>query len=72
MTREQELAVEMRDEYDFSNSIRNPYVQRFQELNLVSLDDDVKVAFPDSAAVNEALRGLMRVGKTGAELQNAG
>jgi len=72
MTREQELAFEMRDEYDFSNSIRNPYVQRFQELNLVSLDDDVKVAFPDSAAVNEALRGLIRAAKTTPELQNAG
>ncbi len=62
----------MREEYDFSNSIRHPYVQRFQELNLVSLDDDVKAAFPDSPAVNEALRGLMRATKTVQELPTAG
>ncbi len=43
-----EEEFEMREEYDFSNSVRNPYVQRFQELNLVSLDPDVKAAFPDS------------------------
>ncbi|HEV2647141.1 MAG TPA: hypothetical protein VGU46_12320 [Acidobacteriaceae bacterium] len=36
---------EMRDEYDFSNAIPNPFVQQFQELNLVSLDEDVKSAF---------------------------
>jgi len=51
---------EMREEYDFSNAIRNPYVQRFQELNLVSLDPDVKAAFPDSKAVNDALRIVMQ------------
>jgi hypothetical protein len=55
---------EMRDHYDFSNAIRNPYVQRFQELNLVSLDDDVKAAFPDSQSVNEALRVLMKAAKS--------
>ena len=59
---------EMRAEYDFSNAIRNPYVQRFQELNLVSLDPDVKAAFPDSRSVNEALRLLM---KSAQELQKA-
>ena len=53
----------MRDEYDFSKGIRNPYVQRFQELNLVSLDADVKAVFPDSDAVNSALRLLIKAGK---------
>lgn len=52
--------VEMLDEYDFSNSIPNPYLQRFQAPNLVSLDDDVKTVFPDSEAVNAALRGLIK------------
>ena len=61
---------EMRDEYDFEKGIRNPYVQRFQELNLVSLDADVKEAFPDSASVNEALRLLMRAGAAASELRN--
>ena len=50
---------EMRDEYDFSDASPNPYVQRFQELNLVSLDPDVKAAFPDSESVNQALRLLI-------------
>jgi hypothetical protein len=58
----------MRDEYDFSDAIPNPYVQRFQELNLVSLDADVKAAFPDSASVNEALRLLIKTAKSAQEL----
>jgi len=51
---------EMKAEYDFSNGVRGAHTQRFQQLNLVSLDDDVKVAFPDSEAVNTALRQLMK------------
>jgi hypothetical protein len=43
-------------------------VQRFQELNLVSLDADVKAAFPDSASVNEALRLLIKTAKSAQEL----
>lgn len=62
MTQDEEN-YEMRDEYDFSKGIRNPYVQRFQELNLVSLDADVKAVFPDSDAVNSALRLLIKAGK---------
>jgi hypothetical protein len=62
MTKEEDN-FEMRDEYDFSNAIRNPYVQRFQELNLVSLDPDVKAAFPDSESVNAALRLLIKAAK---------
>lgn len=54
---------DMREEYDFRNAMRNPYVQRFRELNLVSLDPDVKAAFPDSEAVNEALRLLIQAAK---------
>jgi hypothetical protein len=55
---------EMREEYDFKNAVRNPYVQKFQDLNLVSLDPDVKAAFPDSEAVNEALRLLIKAAKS--------
>ena len=69
MTKEKEF--EMRDEYDFSNGIRNPYVQRFQELNLVSLDPDVKAAFPDSQSVNEALRLLIVAAKRAKDLPKA-
>jgi len=39
-----------------------------QELNLVSLDPDVKAAFPDSQAVNEALRLLIKSAKSAQEL----
>jgi hypothetical protein len=64
--------VEMLDEYDFSKSVRNPYIQRFQELNLVSLDEDVKAVFPDSQAVNTALRGLIKAARSVVpELQKA-
>jgi len=55
---------EMKSEYEFANAVRNPYVQKFQELNLVSLDEDVKAVFPDSEAVNAALRSLIRVMKS--------
>lgn len=53
---------EMPVEYDLTKlkTIRNPFVQRFQELNLVSLDADVKAVFSDSEAVNTALRSLIK------------
>ena len=47
--------------------VKNPYFQRFQELNLVSLDEDVKAVFPDSEAVNQALRVLIQAGKEAKE-----
>lgn len=52
---------ELPAEVDFSKMkrIRNPFVQKFSELNLVSLDDDLKAVFPDSPAVNAALRELL-------------
>lgn len=58
---------EMRDEYDFSpeqlrTAARGKYAQRFAEgVNLVALDPDVAEVFPDSAAVNQALRALASV-----------
>jgi hypothetical protein len=66
-----EDGIDMRDEYDFSKSTRNPYIQRFQELNLVSLDLDVKAAFPDSQSVNEALRLLIKAAGGAKELSKA-
>ena len=58
---------EMPAEYDLSKLKRvpNPFMQRFQDLNLVSLDADVRAAFPDSGAVNKALRRVMNEGKVG-------
>jgi hypothetical protein len=56
-------ADEMRREYrqeDLGKGIRGKYFKQFQESsNVVVLDDDVAQAFPNSRAVNEALRGLL-------------
>jgi hypothetical protein len=60
MNNDWEDDYEMRDEYDFSKGIKNPYFQDFRELNLVSLDNDVKAVFPDSESVNAALRTLIK------------
>jgi hypothetical protein len=55
---------ELRSEYDFASmkgGVRGKYAARtVSEANLVLLDDDVASAFPTAAAVNEALRALMR------------
>ena len=52
---------EMRDEYSFSRGVRGKYADRYAEgTNVVVLDADVAGAFPNSRAVNEALRELAR------------
>jgi hypothetical protein len=46
-------------EYDFSKSVRGKYAARLAKgSNIVVLDKDVQSLFPDSAAVNAALRAL--------------
>jgi hypothetical protein len=53
----------MRPEYDFSGGVRGKYADRAAAgTNLVFLDDDVLAAFPDSHAVNTALRSLLAAG----------
>ena len=50
----------MLDEYDFSGGVRGTYARRYAEgSNVVVLSPDVAEAFPDSRAVNEALRSLL-------------
>lgn len=55
---------EMRSEYklDYSTAIRGKYYRRLlkEGANVVILDPDVAKVFRDSAAVNDALRGLLR------------
>jgi len=55
----------MRDEYDISKlkgAVRGKYHDRYASgTNLVLLQPDVAKAFPDSDAVNEALRSLLKV-----------
>ena len=54
----------MRPEYDFSNATRGVTAVRYRDgTNVVVLDPDVKAVFPDSVAVNEALRTFARLVK---------
>jgi hypothetical protein len=56
---------DMREEYDFSNmkgGVKGKYAAAFENTAVtVLLDSDVAKVFPDSKAVNEALRTLARV-----------
>ena len=52
---------EMRPEYDFGRGEQGKYAASFTEgTNLVILQPDVAEAFPDSRAVKDALRSLLR------------
>lgn len=54
----------MRPEYDFSNAVRGVTASRYaQGTNVVLLEPDVAQVFPDSRAVNEALRTLSRLAR---------
>jgi hypothetical protein len=53
---------DMLDDYDFSQGVRGKYVERFAEgSNVVVLSPDIAEIFPDSEAVNTALRLLVEV-----------
>ena len=55
----------MRAEYDFSKAVRGVTAARYAEgTNVVLLDPDVAKIFPDTRAVNEALRTIARVTRT--------
>jgi len=60
-------AEELRGEYDFTadqlhKGVRGKYAERYsQGANLVRLDPDVAALFPDSEAVNDALRALAQI-----------
>jgi hypothetical protein len=54
----------MRPEYDFSKAVRGVTAARYRTgTNVILLDPDVNALFPDSAAVNEALRTFARLVK---------
>ena len=54
-------AEEMRSEYDFSSAVRGKYYKRYLEgTNVVLLEPDVAKRFKTAAAVNDALRSLLR------------
>ncbi len=57
-----EEAVEMLDEYDFSQGEIGKYAKQYAEgTNIVLLDPDVAKVFPNSEAVNQALRALAQI-----------
>lgn len=52
------------DEYDFSQAERGKYARRYAEgTNVVVLAPDVAAVFPDTEAVNEALRALVKIAR---------
>ncbi len=59
---------ELRSEYNFSTmqgGVRGKYFRRYRAgTNLVLLDPEVAKAFPTDAAVNEALRTVLRAATT--------
>ena len=58
---------ELRPEYkrsDFGKMVRGKYANRIAAVtNVVILDPEVAEAFPNDAAVNEALRSLINIAK---------
>jgi len=51
-------------EYDFSQGVWGKYAQRYSEgTNIVVLSPDVAEYFPDSEAVNAALRALVEIAR---------
>ena len=60
MSEEKIKEGEMLDEYDFSNAVIGKYAKQYAEgTNIVVLDPDVAKVFPDSTAVNQALRQII-------------
>ena len=59
-----ELEDELREEYDLSKltgKVQGKYAKRYQQgTNVVLLDSDVAIAFPDAESVNEALRVVVK------------
>lgn len=53
---------EMLEEYDFTGGVRGKYSKRYAEgSNVVVIDPDIAVYFPDHDSVNEALRSLATI-----------
>lgn len=53
-------------EFDYSKAVRGKYYKRLlkEGSNVVVLEPDVAKAFPDSAAVNDALRVVLKAGES--------
>ncbi|NJD87245.1 MAG: hypothetical protein FIB05_04385 [Betaproteobacteria bacterium] len=59
-------AAQMRAEYDFTGAVRGKYRDRIlkEGSNVVVLDPDVAEVFKDSTSVNDALRIVIKAGKS--------
>ena len=70
--RTQSITDDLRPEYDldYSKAIRGKYYRRLlkEGANVVVLEPDVAKAFRDSAAVNDALRALLKVARSSRRL----
>ncbi len=57
-------------DFDFSKGEKGRYYKRLlaEGANVVVLDPEIAAAFPDSAAVNSALRSLLELARTSANL----
>ena len=54
-----QIDIDVLPEYDFSGGVRGKYVSRLAKGNNIAvLDKDVQKIFPNSVAVNTALRAL--------------
>ena len=66
------LSDDLRPEYafDYSKAVRGKYYRRLlkEGANVVVLDPDIAKAFRDSAAVNDALRSLLKVARSARRL----
>ena len=62
---EKKLADDIRPEYDFASmkgGVRGKYVDKYRAgTNLVLLEPELSRAFPTDAAVNQALRAVLRL-----------
>jgi len=59
---------DMLAEYDFSHGVRGKHAQQYAEgTNVVVLSPDVAEFFPDSEAVNAALRALVDIARKSAK-----
>lgn len=68
MKRVKPISDDLRPEYtfDYSTAVRGKYYHRIlrEGANVAVLEPDVAKVFRNSAAVNEALRSLLRISKT--------
>jgi hypothetical protein len=63
---------DMLDEHDFSKGVRDQYARRYVAgRKIVVLAPDLAEIFPNSAAVNEALRSLVKLARKVAKKASA-